>query len=71
MRDASHRADLFDLRQLARPVVLPQPVEAAQLALEIARRLAEALETGAVPIRGVQFDQRVDQLVRDPPVLLG
>ena len=62
---ASHAADLLDLGELARAVVLPQPAEAAQLALEVARRLAEALEADCRQVDRVQLDERVDQLIGD------
>ena len=71
MLAASHRADLLDLGDLARAVVLPQPAEAPQLALEVAGRLAEPLEPDRRPIHRVELDQRVDQLVGDPGALLG
>ena len=47
-------------------VVLPQAVEAPQLALEVAGRLAEALEADLGPVDRVQLDERIDQLVGDP-----
>ena len=50
--------------QLARAVVLPQPGEAPQLALEVARRAAVALEAARAPVGGVDLDERVDQLAR-------
>ena len=53
-------------RELARAVVLPQPDEAPQLALQIAGRLAEALQPDRRPVDRVQLDERVDQLIGDP-----
>ncbi len=44
------RTDALDGGDLARLVDLPQPAEAAQLALEVAGRLAEALQSGRLPI---------------------
>ena len=58
--------DLVDRRQLARGVVLPQAGEAPHLALEVARRLAEALQAARLPVDGVDLHERVDQLVADP-----
>ena len=63
-------ADRLDRRDLARAVVLPQAEEAAQLALEVARRLAEALQAGVAPVDGVDLDQRVDELLADAPAVL-
>ncbi len=58
--------------QLARLVVLPQAVEAPQLALQIARGLGEALQAGRAPVHGVHLHERVHQVVADAgPVLLG
>ena len=55
---------------LARLVELPQAAEAAQLALEIAGRLAEALEARRAPVDRVDLHQRVDQLLADPASLV-
>ena len=63
-------ADRLDRRDLARAVVLPQAEEAAQLALEVAGRLAEALEARVAPVDGVDLDQRVDELLADAPAVL-
>ncbi len=63
-------ADRLDGLDLARLVVLPQSGEAPQLALEVALRLAEALEPGGAPVGGVHLDQGVDQLVGDATALL-
>ncbi len=68
---ASQRADRFDGRDLARPVELPQAAEAPQLALEVAGGLAEVLEPGGPPVDRVDLHERVDQLLGDPPALLG
>ncbi len=65
------RADALDGRDLARLVELPQPGEPAQLALEVAGRLAEALEARRAPVDGVDLDERVDQLLADRRALLG
>ena len=65
LRDALHRGEL------ARLVVLPQPAETPHLALQVAGRLAEALEAGGAPVDRVDLDERVDQLLADPPALLG
>ena len=51
---------------LARGVVLPEAAEAPQLALEVARRLAVALQAAGAPVDVVDLDQRVDQLLADP-----
>ena len=48
-----------------------RPVEAAQLALQIAGRLAEPLQADLGEVDRVQLDERVDQFVGDPPALLG
>ena len=66
MCSPSQRVDLVERRQLARLVVLPEAAEAAQLALEVAGRLAVALEPARPPVDGVDLDQRVDQLLADP-----
>jgi hypothetical protein len=50
--------------------VLPEPTEAAQLALEVSARAAEALEVECGPVHPMQLDQRVDELGRDPLVLV-
>ena len=63
-------ADLLHHRQLARLVVLPQAAEAAQLALEVAGRLAVALETAGAPIHRVHLGERVHQLLGEPAALL-
>ena len=54
---------------LARAVVVPQAEEPAELALEVAGRLAEALEPGGLPVDRVELDERVDELLADPPAL--
>ena len=51
--------------------MLPQAEEAAQLALEVARRLAEALQARVAPVDGVDLDQRIDELLADAPAVLG
>ena len=61
----SHSPTRLDGGDLARAVVLPQADEAAQLALEVAGRLAEALQAGVAPVDGVDLDQRVDELLAD------
>ncbi len=48
--------DALDLGQVARAVVLPQPAEATQLALQIPGWLAEALEPDRAPVDGVELD---------------
>jgi hypothetical protein len=48
--------------------VLPQAAEAAHLALEVAARLAEALEA-RLPVDGVDLGERVDELFADVPAL--
>ena len=63
-------ADRLDGRDVARAVVLPQAEEAAQLALEVAGRLAEALQAGVAPVDGVDLDERVDELLADAPAVL-
>ena len=50
--------------------MLPQAQEAAQLALEVARRLAEAVEAGVAPVDGVDLDEPVDQLLADAPAVV-
>ena len=55
--------------QLARAVVLPQAPEAAQLALEVARGLAEALQAGRAPVHGMDLCERVDELLAHAPAL--
>ncbi len=64
------RADALDGGDLTRLVELPQTAEAAQLALEVAAGLAEALEARRLPVDGVDLDERVDQLLADLPALL-
>ena len=64
----AHRLDGGDV---ARAVVLPQAEEAPQLALEVAGRLAEALEAGVAPVDGVDLDERVDELLADAPAVVG
>ena len=61
---ASHAPTRLDRRDLARLVQLPQPAEAPQLALQIAGRLAEALQPRRAPVDRVDLDERVDQLAR-------
>ena len=51
--------------------MLPQAEEAPQLALEVARRLAEALQAGVAPVDGVDLDERIDELLADAPAVLG
>ena len=60
------RGDLGNERQLTRLVHLPEPGEAPHLPLEVAGRLAEALETGGAPVGGVDLDERIDELLADP-----
>ena len=62
-------ADALDRGDLARLVQLPQPAEAPQLALQVAARLAEALQAHRLPVHGVDLDERVDQLLGDPRAL--
>src|SRR4051794_28924126 len=64
-------ADGLDLGDVARLVVLPQPGEAPQLALEVAGRLAEALQPAGLPVDRVDLDERVDELLADPPAPVG
>src|SRR5436190_1883754 len=64
---AQPRADGLDGGDLARLVVLPQAGEAPQLALEVARWLAEALQPARLPVDLVQLDERVDELGADAP----
>ena len=64
------RADGLDRRDVTRAVVLPQPEEAPQLALEVAGRLAEALEAGGPPVDGVDLDEAVDELLAHAPAVL-
>ena len=52
-------------RDLARLVHLPQPREASQLPLEIAGRLAKALQSNRPPVHRVNLRQRLDQLLGD------
>ena len=59
---ASQSATLLDARKLARLVVLPEPVEAPQLALEVAGRLAVALEPAGSPVDLVHLGERVDEV---------
>ena len=63
-------ADRLDRRDVARAVDLPEAEEAAQLALEVAGRLAEALEAGGLPVDGVDLDERVDELLAHAPAVL-
>ena len=51
--------------------MLPQAEEAPQLALEVAGRLAEALQARVAPVDGVDLDQRVDELLADAPPVVG
>ena len=62
----SHARDVVEHRQLARLVVLPQAAEAPQLALEVAGRLAVALQPARLPVDRVDLDQRVDELLAEP-----
>ena len=71
MLRAEPLADLLHHRQLARLVVLPQPAEAAQLALQVAGRLAVALEAARAPVHVVDLDQRVHQLLGGAAALVG
>ena len=62
------RPTCVELRDLARAVDLPQAVEAPQLALEVAGRLAESLQPQrASSRRACSSTRRVDQLVGDVP----
>jgi hypothetical protein len=45
--------------------VLPEAGEAAQLAVEVARRLAEAVEPARPPVGVVHLHERVDELLAD------
>ena len=58
---------LLDERQLARACQLPEPGEAAELALEVAGRPAEALGGRD----GMELGERVDELVPDAATLGG
>ena len=60
-------ADVLDRLDLARLVEVPEPFEAAQLAFQVAGRLAEALQAHGLPVDGVDLDERVDQLLGDAP----
>src|ERR1019366_3425095 len=62
---ALHSGDLAGL------VELPQPAEAAQLALEVAGGLAEPLQAGRPPVDVVDLHQCVDQLLAYLAALLG
>ena len=62
--------ELRDSRKLARGVHLPEPGEPAHLALEVARRLAEPVETRGHQVDGVELGQRVDQLETEAEPLL-
>ena len=53
-------ADSVNVFKLARAVVFPESTEAAQLALEVAGRLTEALQPGGLPVDAMQLDQRID-----------
>src|SRR3954468_19526135 len=64
-------AHRLDRRDVARAVVLPQAEEAAQLALEVARRLAEALQARVAPVDRVDLDEPVDELFPDAPAIVG
>ncbi len=64
-------SDLVELLDLAGAVDLPQPVEAPQLTLQVARRLAEPLQPQRRPVGRVQLHQGVDQLVGDAGTVLG
>ena len=61
------RGHLLDGGDLARAVVLPQAAEAAHLPLEVARRPAEPLEAGGLPVHGVDLHERVDELLAHAP----
>ena len=67
----SQSPDRLDRRDVARAVVLPQAEEAPQLALEVAGRLAEALEAGGAPVDRVDLDERVDELLAHAPAVVG
>ena len=56
------RADLLDLRQLARLVDLPELREAAHLALQVAAGARERRELVARDVGGVDLDERVDEV---------
>src|SRR3954452_23139875 len=59
--------DRLDRRDLARLVVLPQPEEALELALEVAGGLAEPLQARGLPVDRVDLDQGIDELFAHPP----
>ena len=64
------RRDALDGGQIARAVVLPQPAEAPQLALEVALGPGrEVRQAGARQSTRVHLDERVDELLADPPAL--
>jgi predicted ATPase/DNA-binding SARP family transcriptional activator len=68
-RRAQRLADLEAGRQLARGVDLPEPRPPAQLALEVAGRLAQGLEAARAPVDGVQLGQRVHELEAEAAAL--
>ncbi|MDQ3723185.1 MAG: hypothetical protein M3376_09010 [Actinomycetota bacterium] len=50
--------------------MLPEAAEAPQLALEVILGASgEALQPTGAPIDGVHLDERVDELLADPPAL--
>ena len=63
-------ADLLHHRQLARLAVFPEAEEAADLPLEVAGVLAEAVQPARLPVDRVDLRERVDELERGPPALL-
>ena len=70
MCSRSHAATRSTAGSVARAVVLPQPAEAPQLALEVAVGIArEALQAARPPVDGVDLDERVDELLADAPAL--
>src|SRR3954469_5020939 len=64
-------ADLEAVGELARRVDLPQARPAAELALEVAGRLAEPVEPARRVVDGVEVDEAVDELEAEPAALVG
>ena len=62
-------AHALDGRDLARLVHLPQAREPAQLAFQVARRLAKPLQASSPPVHRVDLGERLDQLLADQPPL--
>ena len=62
-------ADGLDVRNLTRLVDLPELREATYLALVVGARPGEHSEHGRRHVRGVDLDQRVDELLAEAPRL--